>query len=68
MKCIKKAEKVVRVPEDVAAQRVKQGWAYCAKSEFKTGGNKAESIEKPVAEKREGPKVKRKRPNKEVAA
>lgn len=40
MKCIKKSEKVMRVPEHVACEKIKQGWSFCSKSEFKKTADK----------------------------
>lgn len=35
MKCIKNSDKYMKVSEDMAAQKVKEGWVYCPRSEFK---------------------------------
>lgn len=35
MKCIKRDEIVQRVKDDLANQRVKEGWVFCPKSEWK---------------------------------
>jgi len=35
MKCIKNQDKYMKVSEDMATQKVKDGWSYCPKSEFK---------------------------------
>jgi len=59
MKCIKKGDKVMRVPEHVAEERVTQGWSYCPRSEWK-GGTK-ESINKPASVASDKPKKKRTR-------
>ena len=66
MKCVKKSDKVMRVPEQRAKELISQGWSYCPKSEYKGSSNK-ELVEKAAPIKREGPKVKRKRPNKETS-
>ena len=60
MKCIKKADKVMRVPEHVAEERIKQGWSYVPKSEWKGSGAK-DTIAKPVAVASDKPKKKRTR-------
>ena len=65
MKCIKKADKVMRVPEHVAEERIKQGWSYCPKHEWKKTGIK-ETIAKPVAVANESGKPKKKRTRKPV--
>ena len=60
MKCIKKTDKVMRVPEHVAEERIKQGWAYVPKSDWKKTGSK-ETIEKPKEVASDKPKKKRTR-------
>ena len=67
MKCVKLADKVSRISEEMVSKRIDKGWKYCPKSEFKKATNK-ESIEKPVAVRAEGPKKQKKqRPAKEDA-
>jgi len=48
MKCIKKENEVKRVKDETAFRMVKEGWSFCKKSEWKTGGRvatKAEVVE-----------------------
>lgn len=68
MKCIKKNEKVMKVPEDIAESKVnKSGWQYCPKSEYKKSTDK-EVIEKPRSVASDKPKkAKKKKPESEDA-
>ena len=52
MKCIKQADKYMRVPEKMAVEKVKAGWLYCPKSEFKKATNK-QVVAKPQDEVRQ---------------
>ena len=49
MKCVKKDAVVKRVQDDQAVQLVKNGWAYCPKSEWK--GKKDKAVEPSESEK-----------------
>jgi len=51
MKCIKKENKFMRVPEKMAEAKIKDGWSYCSKSEFKKSEDK-ETIHRPQQEAR----------------
>jgi hypothetical protein len=57
MKCVKNSNggNVRRVTESVAERLVKAGWAYCPKSEWKTG-EKVSEASAAVIEKIEKPK------------
>jgi len=35
MKCIKHGDKIIRVSDKEAAIKVRSGWQYCPKSEYK---------------------------------
>ena len=51
MKCVKQAGKAPkRVSDEVAADLVKHGWAYCPKHEFKNGVVTPAPAEEKVAE------------------
>lgn len=45
MKCIKKENEVKRVKDETAFRMVKEGWSFCKKSEWKTGGRVATKVE-----------------------
>ena len=52
MICIKNGKKYMKVAEDVADRKVKEGWSYCPRSEFKkalkTGKENCQIIPKPT--------------------
>lgn len=35
MKCIKRGDKIIRVSDEEAVIKIRDGWQYCPKSEYK---------------------------------
>ncbi len=69
MKCVKNSNggNVRRVTELVAERLMKAGWAYCPKSEWKTGGKISEAPDAAVEKIEKPKKTKKIRKSKKAA-
>lgn len=52
MKCIKHGDEIRRVSDEQATEKVKNGWQYCPKSEWKTQVRDANKKPKKAAKKK----------------